>query len=256
MTKSQQVGVLGALLAVILVVGGWRTWSAIQDARHPGPAWKEKTPAEWLTHLKVVSIEGEAPEGVVPTGPPSRHCNGLPNIPLAKVRWRDRLETFPEFEETERGIVFPVFNKIRELNGNCVMRTGVDDRGEELEPGEGWLNLTIALTHTGKVPFAKLPQRHQPLCIVTEVSDQSEAERAGIKRGDLLVSVDDLDLSKQIIPGDVCITLMNAMAAHKPNEPYTMTLVHDGAVISVPRVGGVLFGFRFTHVQVLDSDLQ
>lgn len=253
MTQSQQVRLLGALLAAIVVIGGWRTWSAVRDARR-GPG-RVQSNAEWLTHLKVVSIEREAPEGFQPVDNPNAHCAGLNNIPLAKLRWRDLPQRFDGMDAVASGLPFPIHNKAMELGGNCVLKGSIDDRGEGLEPGEEWLELTVAVSHTGKVPFSKLPKRHQSFCAIIEVTPGGEGDRAGLKVGDVVVGAGQLDLSQQLVEGDVCTALSDAFQAFKPNESYSMAVVKDGTLTQVPRVGGVMFGIRFTQVPVLDSDL-
>ena len=135
MNKSQQVALLGVLLALIVGIGGWRTWAALHDT---APKGRQQSNAEWQTHLKVVSIDREAPEGFVP-GLPSHHCAGLPNVVLAKLRWRDQLQNLEWLDSMKSdGLPFPIHNKILELNGNCMLKGGIDDHGEELEAGEGW----------------------------------------------------------------------------------------------------------------------
>lgn len=253
MNKSQQVALLGTLLALIVAIGGWRTWSAMHDT---GPKGRHLTNAEWQQHLEVVSIDREAPEGFVPTDHPNQHCAGLPNVVLAKLRWRDQLSALEWLDSMKTdGLPFPIHNKVNELNGNCVLKGGIDDRGKDLEAGEGWVELSVAVTHTGKVPFAKVPRRHQPMCIIIEVPPGSGGERAGLKVGDVVVGAGDFDLSSQPGEGDVCVGIVAAMDRFGPQQPYVMKVVKDGALIEVPRMGGEKFGIRFTQVPVLDADL-
>ena len=253
MTTSRQIVLLGALLIVIIGVGGWRTWSAMKETR--GGAGQVRTNEQWLTHLKVVGIDAEAPEGFVPTDNPNKHCAGVPVIPLARLRWRDQARSFAAIDSAEGGLPFPIHNKAIELRSNCVLKGSSDDRGEELEPGEAWLELTVALAHTGKVPFAHLPRRYQPMCVITDVNPGEAGDRAGMKKGDVLVSAGDFDLSKQLVAPPVCNALVAAIMKFKSDETYSMGVIRDGALIQVPRKGGELFGIRFYDVPVLDTDL-
>lgn len=254
MTKSQQVGVLGALLVVIVLVGGWRTWSAVQEARH-GPPGRKQSPAEWQKHLKVLSVDRESPEGFRPIEPPNTQCAGLANIPLAKLRWRDLIGRFDHFEVHDGGIPFPIHNKTLELGGNCVLKGSIDDRGEDLEPGEGWLDLTVAVSHTGKVPFSKLPRHHQSLCAIIMVVPGGKGDLAGLKVGDIVVGLGKLDLTQQLVEEDVCQALVDEAKSFAAGEAFSMTVVKDGQLVQVPRVGGVMLGIQFVRVPALDSDL-
>lgn len=253
MTKSTQVVVLGGLLAVIVVFGGWRTWSAIQETKNLSGA-KNKSPAEWLKHFKFEPIAA-ADRALPDTGQVFYlEGAGLQLIPLGKGRWRDLMPRLDRIEDA-KGIPFPMFNQARALHANALVKGTIDEQGEELEPGEGWLNVTFAFLHAGKVPFASMPRPDQALCVLTKVDPGSEGEKAGLKRGDLLVSAGEVDLAHRVAGDHECNELVAAIERFKAGESYTMTVVQDGTVRDVPRVGGQMFGLTFREAPVLDEDL-
>jgi serine protease Do len=76
--------------------------------------------------------------------------------------------------------------------------------------------------------------------IVTEISKGSAAEKAGLKKGDIITKVDDKVIDD---PEDLSETIRS----HKPEEKVTVTYKRDGKELKVPAVLGKSKQFKFEN---------
>jgi len=89
---------------------------------------------------------------------------------------------------------------------------------------------------------------------ITEVTEESAAAKAGLKKGDVITKVDDVKISS---PSD----LTKAIRKHKPEEKATITYLRDGkeqtATVTLGKRKGLLFADSFTpRVEIPDFNFR
>jgi serine protease Do len=108
--------------------------------------------------------------------------------------------------------------------------------------GDGWNNAEANIAFLGVTT-----EEHEKGARIESVSDESAAEKAGLKKGDIITKVGDKTIDK---PED----LTKAVRSHKPEEKVSITYLRDGkeqkSTVTLGKRSSVLFGNLAPSIEI------